>query len=504
MNKTYQKECASSIEYILPDYMGDIKKILSVSAFANPTGKFASEGAVTFSGTVFYEVLYADADDVLTKISASSDYEFKQSLDGGEYIDSAIEPRVSASTIRLSGPRKANLSANVSAILKIKFEDELTPSGDAFTLDAPLESVSEKIRIESSEFVEVSEKEFRAEAERLSGILADDIDVITTSGSVNIFESEPRDDGLLVRGELIITAIIKTDELPPFAIKKAIPFEELITVSDFESDGGFVRGYVRNAGAGVADEEGEAVLSVFAVVDFAATLSKNEEISVVKDAYLPSRDTEGEYSLLSYEELYKIGNFACNVETKFDRASLGLENARDILMLRAVPSFVETTKSANGAKIEGELSFTGVACEIKEDSTPDYIPIKCSSPFADFVNLNCQYPDNSVLECRITSAISDASFNEGEAIFKTALSLEYRVYTPKTVTRMSECSLIGEREYSKSSSEIRVYYPNSEETLFSVAKKYHTTSAKIAEDNGLTVEASTLDSKISIPHLIIK
>jgi hypothetical protein len=113
MNKTYQKECASSIEYILPDYMGDIKKILSVSAFANPTGKFASEGAVTFSGTVFYEVLYADADDVLTKISASSDYEFKQSLDGGEYIDSAIEPRVSASTIRLSGPRKANLSARL-------------------------------------------------------------------------------------------------------------------------------------------------------------------------------------------------------------------------------------------------------------------------------------------------------------------------------------------------------------------------------------------------------
>jgi hypothetical protein len=69
---------------------------------------------------------------------------------------------------------------------------------------------------------------------------------------------------------------------------------------------------------------------------------------------------------------------------------------------------------------------------------------------------------------------------------------------------MSECSLIGEREYSKSSSEIRVYYPNSEETLFSVAKKYHTTSAKIAEDNGLTVEAALLDSKISIPHLIIK
>jgi hypothetical protein len=33
-----------------------------------------------------------------------------------------------------------------------------------------------------------------------------------------------------------------------------------------------------------------------------------------------------------------------------------------------------------------------------------------------------------------------------------------------------------------------VYYPESKESLFSVAKKFHTTSAKIAEDNKLSAE----------------
>ena len=173
MNKSYQKEYESSTEYILPDYMGDIKKILSVNAVASPTGKFASENAVVFSGTVLYEVLYSDAEDILTKISATSDYEIKQNFDAGEYIDSIIEPKVSSASIRLSGPRKAQLSASVSAILKISYENELLPTGDAFSLDAPIESISENIKIQSYEFASANEKEYRTEAERLAGILFD-------------------------------------------------------------------------------------------------------------------------------------------------------------------------------------------------------------------------------------------------------------------------------------------------------------------------------------------
>ena len=66
MDRRIQKECESGCEYILPDYMGDIKKILMSSARVVPSGKLAGGGNVEASGVVEYEILYADSEGKLT------------------------------------------------------------------------------------------------------------------------------------------------------------------------------------------------------------------------------------------------------------------------------------------------------------------------------------------------------------------------------------------------------------------------------------------------------
>jgi hypothetical protein len=45
--------------------------------------------------------------------------------------------------------------------------------------------------------------------------------------------------------------------------------------------------------------------------------------------------------------------------------------------------------------------------------------------------------------------------------------------------------------FEKRRSRISVYYPSEGETLFSVAKKFHTTSTKVALDNSLTEAVSS-------------
>ena len=40
--------------------------------------------------------------------------------------------------------------------------------------------------------------------------------------------------------------------------------------------------------------------------------------------------------------------------------------------------------------------------------------------------------------------------------------------------------------YSKEGAKITVYYPTAEDTLFSVAKRFHTSAVKVASDNSLT------------------
>ena len=40
--------------------------------------------------------------------------------------------------------------------------------------------------------------------------------------------------------------------------------------------------------------------------------------------------------------------------------------------------------------------------------------------------------------------------------------------------------------YKSEGAKITVYYPTKNETLFSVAKRFHTSTVKVAKDNGIT------------------
>ena len=51
---------------------------------------------------------------------------------------------------------------------------------------------------------------------------------------------------------------------------------------------------------------------------------------------------------------------------------------------------------------------------------------------------------------------------------------------------------------------ITVYYPDAEESLFSIAKKFHTSVEQIAADNRLSVEtASSEISSLNVKRLLI-
>ena len=103
MNRNYYKECESVREYVLPDYMGDVKKILSVNSRVVPTGKFLDDTTADFSGSVVYQVLYSDSEGKLTAVDTSSDWDATVNLGDGEYIDSGAEFSVESTSLRLLG-----------------------------------------------------------------------------------------------------------------------------------------------------------------------------------------------------------------------------------------------------------------------------------------------------------------------------------------------------------------------------------------------------------------
>ena len=505
MNKFYQKDIESTTEYILPDYLGDVKKILTVSASAIPSGKFVSDGNVEFSGVVVYDMMYADSDGKLTKLSTTSDYDFSFTGSEADYIDSMAEPKVAGVSIRLTGPRKLIAKATVTNNVLMSVENNLSVLGDAFENGNTPEVETEQIMMENVMFASSSEREYAEEAEKILQVSPDGIEIIATSGAVRITESTASENGVLVKGEIIVTSIIRTDEQPPFAIRKSIPFEETINLEGVTPDMQVAaRGYLTSVTTGISEDSEGTSVTVNAIAEYSCYASENKEISVISDAYLVERDSESKYENYSYTKLACMGNCECEFSVSCARADIGCEEIRDVLQIGCDIRSYDEKRTPHGFEIFGDAIISGIACQIKEDDKPQYIPIKFVAPFSVNVNTNCQISENSTIECGVCAVDVKDSLDSENLSVRCIISVSYHAYETPFVKRVCECSSVGENEYSANLSRITVYYPDDGEKLFDIAKKFHTTREKIASDNNLDAAVISSGASVNLGKLIIR
>ncbi len=490
MIRFYQKDVESTTEYVLPDYLGDVKKVLSVSAAAIPSGRFAADDGMEFSGVVVYDVVYADADGELTKLSTTSDYDFSVPESGGEYADSIATPTVSNAAVRFTGPRKLVARATVSNSVVLTSNEAKLPEGDAFEGELTPELDERTVSEENVVFTSSAEREYAEEAERIPDISPDGIEIIATSGAVRIYESTAEENGVRVKGELVITSIVKTDEQPPFAIRKSIPFEELITLEGAAPGMQTMsNGYLTSVTSGVSEDADGSLICVNAIAEYSCFAAENKERSVVVGAYLKERDSETRYENVTYPSLVCMGNCECEFSLSRSREELGCEDIREMLSVSCELSRLEKSISAHSAALSGEATVYGISCQINEYESPKYLPFKFTAPFSANVNLGCQIPDGAVLDITPVSVTVSEGIEADSVSFTVTLSAAYHAHLPICMRKVAECNAVGDAEYTLSPSTVTVYYPDAEETLFDVAKKFHTSCGKIASDSGLSVEA---------------
>ena len=124
--------CESVGEYSLPDYNGDVKKILMVKTKVFPTGKFVGDELLEFSGSVGYEVVYLDAENTVTHAEFSTDYDAAVKINAESYVDSDVRTSVSGCNIRLVGPRKMSVKCMLDNDVQISEKKSYGIVGDAF------------------------------------------------------------------------------------------------------------------------------------------------------------------------------------------------------------------------------------------------------------------------------------------------------------------------------------------------------------------------------------
>ena len=479
-------------EYVLPDYNGDVRKILFTSADVRPSGKFAGTDEIEFSGIVVYNVVYSDSENNISSTSFTSDYDYSVKYSAEKYKDSFADTRIANFAIRLIGPRKISAKASVAGSVRIAEHGEMTVSGSAFSGDEKPEVRSRTVRMRSTTASETVEREYAESLSRLDGAIADEVSVIYSEAEAIADEVTAGVGEVTVKGQLRLSAVIKNADEPAYLLEKILPIEETVPFESVSEDMSFVPELVVSSlNATVnADETGsEVVLS--AIVDFSVVGERNEQMEMLADAYMKSCATENTYEDFNYGELAALVVENGTQNAAITRAEFETDRLREVIFLSALPKIESVESSGKGAKIVGEIRYSGIASELCDDGSVSYNPIKFSAPFEENVNINCQNCENLKLEAKAKAYSAGASVDASKLYASCILQLCVTATNDKCERRLSCSEARTESPYELHPARVVVYYPDANDTLFSVAKRFHTTPLKVALDNSLDVAVSS-------------
>lgn len=473
----------SSGDYTLPDYNTDVKRVLETKVEIVDSGCFVGGDDVDISGSVNYEVLYLDAENELASCSFSTDFDTSLKCNGEATVGCSAVSFVDGYSVRLVGPRRFSVKAQIGTEVKISERASIAVSGSAFEYGEPEVRTKNK-RVATAAFSAPTQKEYSEVISNMDGVIADDLAVLY-SGCHPELSVAVADGGCEVTGTLHLCALVRKEEEIPTVLTTDISVCENIEMDDV-SDDTYLTVCAEVSSLRISPEANEdgVTLVAKAAVEYRVCGVKNTVVPVILDAYLTDRGVENTYTAFSHAEY--LGGVKMTEEFTFTPTSkdLSCEPLREIIFTDAKLRVSEATPEGFGVKIKGTIRFSGVACQINEDGTPAFVGIKYDAPFEKNVNYTCHIPTSARIFCHggVTSVGGLATADGAE--LTVGLSLDVSVFNSESISCLCT-SVAKEEKYEDEGVSITVYYPTEGETLYDVGRKFHTRPIDIAADNSL-------------------
>ena len=496
--KPFIQRAENNCDFILPDYMGDVKKLLRYSVIPSPCDKFEGGGELTVLTTLSYRVLYLDSEDVLREATFSSEYECTQKMPE-DCIGSNAAVSVESLSIRLWGPRK--ICAKATLKVEITFtEEKQLPMPE---LPVGSETLYDKINVYSTFFIEGTEREFAEQLGRLGGIGCESVEIISSSACPVVNACEICDGAVAVSGTVNGSILLKVvDEV--VSIDKRIPFEEKLPQELLSDEKAFVRAecFVTDVSASVnneSEDNGNVEFYTSVVLTFSmcihARYGMNSSHALVSEAFVPSMECSCEYETFEYKER------VCGLSERRSvsvEVPVGEEPLRQIICCDAVMSNPRWTVNGGEAEFIADITFRPLMC----GNEPQHLYTQKSE-----INVceRIKLPEcDSECYLNTSESITDvnASF-DGKAIYYNAgLKLEAEVIRNKSINAASSITAVTEE--SEAVPRIFVYYPKSEETIWQVARKYAVSPKVLMEYNSAAdLDVRTPATEISGGAIVI-
>lgn len=471
--------CESGGEFVLPDYLPKVQKVLRLEARALPPSKYRSASEAQMSGNVLHSLLYLGEDGEVGATVLPAKYDFSVPLSAEKDVESVhATVAVDSLNYRVSGPRKLNVRTRLRAKPCVHVKEELawkqSPAGEIEGLcTLPMEMDSLHTRLLSSGEISVSE-----------GLdIGKDTRPVWCGSTAAVRDARAMEGGVSVRGDICVKVMTEA-KVPTFVYKK-LPFEAFL-------DGEVHKGDAVTAVASVlstevtAGKDGDAYADVILQVD--ATVDTPCKVEIAADAFSTAAMGRTEYRMLPTARLLLAHSGQHTVGGSISKAAAGASGLAKVLDTAGEATCVEATLADGKLTLHGKCNLNTVyAEESGAVGSAEYM-----LPFALVLDCEAAEPFFANAEVAFLSARVRA---DGEnLVCDMDISVCVRVRAQGEARAVSGVDFDGAKPHETFDYPLTVIYPNGE-TLWNVAKQYHRSPESLAALNAVPCTPGELIAK---------
>lgn len=465
-----------SSDYTLPDYLPEIRKILGIRHKLSPISRYIGN-TVEFSGRMDYELIYCSDSGELTSVPLGEDFSLEVSPEIPPWIDWASCGEAYASftadsvNARATAPRKLNIKCRLNGNVICYGYDE---QGLGVTTEKNAERLQSKADFSSfhrnmSEVIELGDEiPLTGGTERYR--------YISSNGRVNITDTSMSGNQLNCKGELVYDTMAESRESGEIVhFDGKIPFTQAV---DLQSD---TDGYTVHSATGYCNEikisdGGDKYLLDAEIILETDSLGEGKAI-LTQDIFIPCHDCEVSYRDFKYETLFKNG---CEKVVVNENISLKETPEDEIQIIDCITGIkLDPIKSSDeSSDISGSMK-----AKIIYKSNGEYSSHDVTVPFSVSLGI---IPPEEKRSVAVYPSISDVRCRAKgkEAALEADIALSYVIMQRESM-KISD-SIKAMEKGKNPQSGITVYYPEKDESLWSVAKKFGISLSELASLNGLS------------------
>lgn len=475
-----------SNDYTLPDYLGEIRKVLRISASVSPSSKYVKGNTAEFNGNIEYTLLYVGTDGELYATALPAEYSFSVPLeisgayDLSEGINLFSESVDESLTTRVTSPRKLNVKCRLNSQIEgygiLVSEERITGEAD---IDSLVRLKKEAI-ISSAVCALCDPLEISADVD----IQDPNTRVISGSCCIRINETIPSEDLLDIRGEATISLIVsEKDSSPVRCITKSVPFEKRLEIDGMSSRASLkLNCFVSDLSISVNDNDIHCEIEI--LPDIIAY--NDNSLSYTEDIYSTERSSECAYKDLSIQHVSSVEYVNFSQSERIPLSDTVIPQGSQTIEVLCKPSIDKIDEENGKAIIYGQCKYSVITHKDGEYSGTE-IPLG--------FKYVCGKDEAKVVEARVSVISAKLRLDGGNLAVDTELSIRKLCANDIDVKTVSEVRFGDLSE--KRNGDIILCFPSTDDTPWSVSKRYQ------VSPDALKGIGSSTDSLDTTPYILI-